>query len=57
LGAINHTRLTLEFLHTAHMSAGICVLPVTLILGLPTYFAGRTIRRRRRAAKVKTTKD
>jgi hypothetical protein len=33
------------------------VLPVTLILGVPTYFAGRTILRRRRAAKVKTTKD
>jgi len=47
----------LRFLGEAAIWTGICVLPVTLILGLPTYFAGRTIRRRRRAAKVKTTKD
>ena len=47
----------LRFLGEAAIWTGICVLPVTLILGLPTYFAGRTIRRRRRAAKVETTKD
>jgi hypothetical protein len=32
--------------------AGICVLPVTLILGVPSYFAGRSILRRRREAKA-----
>jgi hypothetical protein len=45
----------LRFLGEAAIWTGICVLPVTLILGLPTYFAGRTIRRRRRAAKPKKT--
>jgi len=47
----------LRFLGEAAIWTGICVLPVTLILGVPTYFAGRTILRRRRAAKVKTAKD
>jgi hypothetical protein len=47
----------LRFLGEAAIWTGICVLPVTLILAVPTYFAGRTILRRRRAAKVKTTKD
>jgi len=43
----------LRFLGEAAIWTGICVLPVTLILGVPTYFAGRTIRRRRRATKPK----
>ena len=47
----------LRFLGEAAIWTGICVLPVTLILGVPTYFAGRAMLRRRRAAKVKTTKD
>ena len=47
----------LRFLGEAAIWTGICVVPVTLLLGVPTYFAGRTILRRRRAAKVKTTKD
>jgi len=45
----------LRFLGEAAIWTGICVLPVTLILGVPTYFAGRTILRRRRAAKPKKT--
>jgi hypothetical protein len=45
----------LRFLGEAAIWTGICVLPVTLILGVPTYFAGRTILRRRRATKPKKT--
>jgi hypothetical protein len=40
----------LRFLGDAAIWTGICVLPVALILGLPSYFAGRSIVRRRRAA-------
>jgi hypothetical protein len=43
----------LRFLAEAAIWAGICVLPVALILGVPSYFIGRTILRRRRAAKAK----
>lgn len=42
---------TLRFLGDAAIWAGICVIPISLLIGLPGYFAGRGILRRRRAAK------
>lgn len=42
----------LRFLGNAAIWAGICVLPVGLLLGVPSYFAGRAIIRRRREAKA-----
>jgi hypothetical protein len=44
----------LRFLGDAAIWTAICVIPVGLILGLPGYFAGRSILRRRRAAKETT---
>jgi hypothetical protein len=41
----------LRFLGDAAIWAGICIVPVGLILGLPGFFAGRAILRRRRAGK------
>lgn len=43
----------LRFLGDTAIWTAICVLPVGLILGVPSYFVGRTIVRRRRAAKEK----
>jgi len=43
----------LRFLGEVGIRAVICVLPIGLILGVPTYFAGRAIRRRRQASKRK----
>ncbi len=41
----------LRFLGEAAIRAVICVLPIGLILGIPSFFAVRVIRRRRKAAK------
>lgn len=42
----------LRFLGDAAIWSAICILPVALLLGVPLYFAIRTIRRRRAAAKA-----
>lgn len=42
----------LQFLADAGIWAVICVVPVGLLLGLPAYFIVRSIRRRRKVAKV-----
>ena len=42
----------LRFLGDAAIWSAICILPVSLILGVPLYFAARTVRRRRAASKV-----
>ncbi len=44
----------LQFLGDAAIWAGICIVPVGLILGVPGFFAGRAILRRRRETKRKT---
>ena len=44
----------LRFLGDAAIWVLICVLPIGLILGVPGYFAGRSIRRRRQARGKKT---
>lgn len=41
----------LRFLGDAAIWSAICILPVGLILGLPGYFIGRSVLRRRRAAR------
>jgi len=43
----------LRFLGDAAIWVLICVLPIGLISGVPTYYIGRTIRRRRQATKRK----
>ena len=45
----------LRFLGNAAIWTLICVVPVGLILGVPGYFAGRSIRRRRQVTKRKAT--
>jgi hypothetical protein len=47
----------LRFLGDTAIWAAICVLPVGLILGVPSYFVGRSVVRRRRAAKAKPAKE
>lgn len=47
----------LRFLGDAAIWGAICVLPVALILGIPGYFAGRAIIRRRRVTKPKSTES
>ena len=43
---------TLRFLGEAAIWSVICILPVALILGVPLYFVGRSVRRRRAASKA-----
>lgn len=47
----------LRTLGDAAIWAGICVIPVGLILGVPGYFVGRTIRRRRRTSASERTES
>ncbi len=47
----------LRFLGNAAIWGGICVLPIGLLFGVPGYFVGRTILRRRRAAKAKSASE
>jgi len=42
----------LRFLGEAAIWSAICIVPVSLILGVPLFFATRTLRRRRAAAKA-----
>lgn len=48
---------TLRFLVDMGIWAVICVLPIGLLLGLPGYFVGRSVMRRRREAAAAESKD
>ena len=46
---------TLQWLGDALIWVGLCVLPIGIIIGIPLYFAGRSVlrlRKRRKAAKA-----
>ena len=44
----------LRFLGEAAIWSVICIVPVSLILGVPLYFVARTVRRRRAEGEAET---